>query len=86
MCSGLCGVGLLNGSGCRFETQKQRLKDVGGSIANGYDHCCDSGSDVKNGVTSIKTRLLKKGHSSDSNTMLEILKSVVLYFKMKEYI
>ena len=79
-------MGLLNGNGCRFKTQKQWLEDVGGSIANGYGHCCDSGSDVKNGVTPIKTKLLKKGHSSGSDTMLEILKSVVLYFKMKEYI
>ena len=45
----------------------------------------DSGSDVENEVTPIKTRLLRKGQSSGSNTMLEILNSVVLYFMIKEY-
>ena len=85
MYSGLCGVGLLNGSGYRFETRRHWLKDVGGLMARGYGHYCDGGSDVKNGVTPIKTRLLRKGQSSGSDTMLEILKSVVLYFIMKEY-
>ena len=85
MCSSLCGVGLLNDSGCRFGTQRQWLEDVGGSTAKGYGDCCDSGSDVENGITPIKTRLLRKGQSCGSDTMLEILKSVVLYFMIKEY-
>ena len=46
---------------------------------------CDGRSDVETGVTPIKTRLLKKGQNSSSNTMLEILKFVVLYFIIKEY-
>ena len=54
-------------------------------MARGYSDCCDSGSDVENRVTPIKTRLLREGQSSDSDTMLEILKSIVLYFMMKEY-
>ena len=85
MCSGLCNVGLLNDSGCRFGTQRQRLEDVEGLMARGYSDYCDSGSDVENRVTPIKTRLLKEGQSSDSDTILEILKSIVLYFMMKEY-
>ena len=44
---------------------------------------CDGGSDVEKGVTLIKTRLLRKGQSSDSDTMLEILR-FVLYFLIKE--
>ena len=75
----------LNGSDYRFGTQRQRLKDIGGSTARGCGDCCDDRSDVENGVTPIKTRLLRKGQSSDSNIMLEILKFVVLYFIMKEY-
>ena len=69
---------------CRL-AQDDLLEDVRGSKARGCGHCCDGGSDVKNGVTPIKTRLLRKGQSSDSDTMLEILKFVVLYFIMKEY-
>ena len=60
-CSDLCGIGLLNNSGCRFGTQRQRLEDVGGSTARGCGNCCDGRSDVENGVTPIKTRLLRKG-------------------------
>ena len=86
MCNGLCDVGLLNDRGCRFGTQRQRLEDVGGSTARGCGNCCDGESDVENGVTLIKTRLLRKGQSSGSDIMLEILKSVVLYFIIKEYI
>ena len=85
MCSGLCNVGLLNDSGCRFGTQRQRLEDVEGLMARGYSDCCDSGSDVENRVTPIKTRLLREGQSSGSDTMLKILKSIVMYFMMKEY-
>ena len=85
MCSGLYNVGLLNDNDCRFGTQRQRLEDVEGLMARGYSDCCDSGSDVENRVTPIKTRLLREGQSSDSDTMLEILKSIVLYFMMKEY-
>ena len=84
-CSGLSGVGLLNDNGCRSGTQKQRLENIGGSTARGCGDCCDGESDVKNGVTLIKTRLLRKCQSSGFDTMLEILKSIVLYFIMNEY-
>ena len=76
---------LLNGNGCRFETQGQRLEDVRGSMAKGCNDCCDGKSDVENGVTPIKTKLLRNGQSSGSDTMLEILNSIVLYFTVKEY-
>ena len=85
MCNGLCDVGLLNDRGCRFGTQRQRLEDVGGSTARGCGNCCDGESDVENGVTLIRTRLLRKGQSSGSDIMLEILKFIVLYFMLKEY-
>ena len=55
--SGLCGVGLLNGSGCRSGTQGRRLRDVEGSMTSG---CYGGGSNVENGVTSIGTRQLRK--------------------------
>ena len=45
-------------------------------MAKGYDSCCDGGSDVEKGVTLIKTRLLRKGQSSDFDTMLEILEDL----------
>ena len=54
-------------------------------MARGCDDCCDGRSDVENGVAPIKTILLRKGQSSGSDTMLEVLKSIVLYFIMKEY-
>ena len=76
---------LLNNDGCRSRTQGRWLEDVGGSTARGCGYCCDGGSDVENGVTLIKTRLLRKGQSCGSDTMLKILKSVILYFSMKEY-
>ena len=60
-CNGLCGVGLLNDSDCKSEIQIQLLEDVGGSTTRGCDNYCDSGSDVENEVTPIKTRLLRKG-------------------------
>ena len=53
-------VRLLNHNGCRSGTQRQWLEDVGGSAARGQGNCCDGGSDVENGVTPIKTRLLRK--------------------------
>ena len=55
-------------------------------MARGCGDCYGGGSDVENGVTPIKTRLLRKIQSNDSDTILDILKSVVLYFTMKEYI
>ena len=55
----VCGVGLLNDSGCRSKTLRQWLEDVGGSTARGCSDYCDGGSDVENGVTP-KTRLLRK--------------------------
>ena len=42
MCSSLCGVGLLNDSGCRSGTQRQQLEDVGGLTARDCGNCCDS--------------------------------------------
>ena len=70
---------LLNDDGCRFGTQRRRLDDVGGSTARGCGGCCDGGSDVENGVILIKTRLLRKGQSSDSDTMLEILNNCIVF-------
>ena len=67
---------LLNDDGCRSETQGQRLGDVEGSTAKGCGSCCDGGSDVEKGVTLIKTKLLRKGQSSDFDTMLEILEDL----------
>ena len=64
---------LLNDGGYRFGTQGRRLDDVGGSTARGCGGCCDGGSNVEKRVTLIKTRLLRKGQSSGSDTMLEIL-------------
>ena len=84
-CSGLCGVGLLNGGGCRFGTQGRWLEGVGGSTVKGCDSCCDGGSDVENGVTLIKTRLLRKGQSSGSNTMLEILNNCIVFLSERIY-
>ena len=79
MCSILCSVGLLNDSGCRSGTLRQRLEDVGGSTARGCGDCCDGGSDVKNGVTPIRTRLLRKGQSSGFDIMLEILEDCIVF-------
>ena len=84
-CSGLCGAGLLNGGGCRSGTQGRWLEGDGGSIAKGCGNCCDVGSDVENGVTPIKTRLLRKGQSSDSDTMLEILNNCVVFLSERIY-
>ena len=85
MCSSLCDVGLLNDSGCRSETQRQRLEDVRGSTVRGCNDCCDGGSDVENGVTPINTRLLRKGQSSGSNTMLEILNNCIVFLSERIY-
>ena len=81
MCCSLCSVGLLNDSGCRFETLRQWLEDVRGLTAKGCGDCCDGGSDVENGVTPIKIRLLRKGQSSGSDTMLEILENCIVFHK-----
>ena len=70
---------LLNGGGYRSGTQGQRLEDVGGSTVRGYGGCCDGKSDVENGVTPIKTRLIRKGQSSGSDTMLEILNKCIVF-------
>ena len=42
-------------------------------MVRGCDGCCDGESNVEKRVTLIKTRLLRKGQSSGSYTMLEIL-------------
>ena len=51
---------LLNDGGYKFETQGQQLEDFRGSTARGCGDCFDDRSDVENGVTPIKTRLLRK--------------------------
>ena len=62
------------------------MEDIGGSTAKGYSDYCDGGSDVESGITPIKTRLLRKGQSCGSNTMLEILEDLyILYFFMRKY-
>ena len=77
----------LNDSGCRFGTQGRRLEDVRGSTARDCNDYCGGGSDVENGVTLIKTKLLKKCQSSGSDTMLEILNDCIYCIsQMKEYI
>ena len=55
-------------------------------MARGYDDCCNGESDVENGVTLIKTRLLRKGQSSGSDTMLEILNDCILFHNQRIYI
>ena len=55
------------------------MEDVGGSTARGYSDYCDGGSDVENGVTPIKTRLLRKSQSSGSDTILEILNDCIVF-------
>ena len=45
----------------------------------GYDDCCDGGSDVENGVTPIKTRLLRKCQNSGSDIILEILEDCFVF-------
>ena len=84
-CSDLCGVGLLSDSGYRFGTRRQWLEDVGGSTARGCSDCCDGGSDVESGVTPIKTRLLRKGQSSGSDTMLKILNNCIVFHNQRIY-
>ena len=48
-------------------------------MTRGSGDCCDGGSDVKNGVTPIRTRLLRKGQSSGSDIMLEILEDCIVF-------
>ena len=52
-------------------------------MAKGCGGGCDGGSDVEKekGVTLIKTRLLRKGQSSGSDTMLEILEDCIVFFE-----
>ena len=78
---------LLNNSGGRSGTQGQWLDDVRGSTAKGYGSCCDGGSDVeKKGVTLIKTKLLRKGQSSGSDTVKEILEDCIVFPNERIYI
>ena len=78
---------LLNDGSCRSGTQGRQREDIGGSTTRDCDGYCDGESDIENGVTPIKTRLLRKGQSSSSDTMLEILNDCILYFsRMKKYI
>ena len=85
--SGLCSVKLLNNGCCRSGTQGRWLDDVGGSTAKGCDGGCDGESDVeKKRVTLRKTRLLRKGQSSGSDTMLEILEDCIVFLHEKIYI
>ena len=84
--SGLCSVKPLNDDSCRSETQGRQLSDVGGSTSKGCGGCCDGGSDVEKVVTLIKTRLLRKGQSSSSDTMLEILEDCILFHNERIYI
>ena len=80
--SGLCSVKLLNDGGCKFETQGRWLDDIGGSTARGCDGSCDGGSVSKRKeVTLMKTRLLGKGQSSGSDTMLEIQNNCIVFHK-----
>ena len=51
----------------------------------GCGDCCDGRSDVESAVTPIKTRLLRKGQSSDSDTMLEILNDCIVFHNQRIY-
>ena len=62
------------------------MDDIGGSTAKGCGDCCDGRSDVEKGVTLIKTRLLRKGQSSGSDTMLEILEDCIVFHNERIYI
>ena len=55
-------------------------------MAKSCGSCCDDGSDVEKGVTLIKTRLLRKGQSSGSDTMLGILKDYIVFLNERIYI
>ena len=55
-------------------------------MAKSCSGCCDDGSDVEKGVTLIKTRLLRKGQSSGSDTMLDILKDCIVFLNERIYI
>ena len=81
--SGLCSVKLLNDGSCRSGTQGRRLDDIGGSTARGCGGSCDGGSVVKKKTTLMKTRLLRKGQSSGSDTMLEIQNDCIVFLELK---
>ena len=55
-------------------------------MAKSCGGCCDDGSNVEKGVTLIKTRLLRKCQSSDSDTMLDILKDCIVFLNERIYI
>ena len=55
-------------------------------MAKGCGDYCDGESDVEKGVTLIKTRLLRKGQSSGSDTMLEILENCIVFHDERKYI
>ena len=77
-CSGLCGAGLLDDSGCRSGTQVRWLEDVRGSTTKGCNGCCD-GKSYENGVAPKKTRLLRKCQSNSSDTILDILNKCFVF-------
>ena len=62
------------------------MDDVRGSTVKSCGGCCDGGSNVEKEVTLIKTRLLRKGQSSGSDTMLEILKNYIVFHNKRKYI
>ena len=55
-------------------------------MAKGCGGCCDGESDVEKGVTLIKTKLLRKGQSSGSDTMLEIQEDCIVFLNERIYI
>ena len=80
----VCVVQDFSTAAARSGTQGRRLEGVGGSMAKGCDSC-DGESDVENGVTPIKTRLLRKGQSSGSDTMLKILNNCIVFLNERIY-
>ena len=64
-----------------FDVFSPFMEDIGGSTTRGCGDCCDGGSDVESGVTPIKTRLLRKGQSSGSDTMLEIMNDCIVFLE-----
>ena len=51
----------------------------------GCGNYCDDESNVENGVTPIKTKLLRKGQNSGSDTMLEILNNYIVFHNQRIY-
>ena len=54
-------------------------------MANGYSNSCKGGSNCESKIILMKTRLPRKSQSDGSDTMLEILEDLLLYFIIRKY-